>query len=216
MEQAPILHYCDIWNFFVTNYTIFWERNRQKLKYISLNLTITKLFLEKMNFLKHFIFKEKKSVKENLLEYVGIFYFQLGVVKIFIQDWNVELAMLLPFQVKSHQFKAKMNEREREREREREESSLLTAFFSTGFFLPKREIQIKNWKMKWFQRVFNLPEVRGKRVKISQISIFGFQCAAKRLIIHPYEGLAKSGYKPDFIYLSLKSSKSNSTNLLWM
>jgi hypothetical protein len=55
----------------------------------------------------------------------------------------------------------------------------LTAFFSTGFFLPKREIQIKNWKMKWFQRVFNLPEVRGKRVKISQISIFGFQCAAK-------------------------------------
>jgi hypothetical protein len=52
--------------------------------------------------------------------------------------------MLLPFQVKSHQFKAKINEREREREREREESSLLTAFFSTGFFLPKREIQIKN------------------------------------------------------------------------
>lgn len=60
MEQALILHHRNIWNFFATNYMIFWEKNRQKLKYISLTLTRTKLFLEILKKIKYFIFKEKK------------------------------------------------------------------------------------------------------------------------------------------------------------
>jgi hypothetical protein len=47
----------------------------------------------------------------------------------------LNLQCYLPFQGKSHQFKAKM--------KEREESSLLIAFFSTGFFCQKEKFKSK-------------------------------------------------------------------------
>jgi len=94
VEQAPILHYCDIWNFFVPNYIIFWKKKSPKIEKYTTNFD-NKLLLETLKFLKCFIFKEKNSVKENLLEYVGIFYLQHVIFKIIIEDWNVELAMLL-------------------------------------------------------------------------------------------------------------------------
>jgi len=128
-----------IFGIFLSQIISFFERkNRQKLKYISLTLSITKL--ETLKILKYFIFKEKKSVKENLLEYIGIFYFQHGIFKIIIQDWNVELAMLRTISGEKPPIQGK-----NERERERGVFTVDSLFFNWIFFCQK---QNSNQKLK--------------------------------------------------------------------
>jgi steroid 5-alpha reductase family enzyme len=136
VEQAPILHYCNIWNFLVTNYMIFWEKICQNLKYISLTLTITKFFLETLKKIKYFYFQRKTSVKAKMKER-GVF--------------TVDSLL---FQLDSF------------RQKEKFKSKFEKWSDSRGFSICQ----------KWGE----------KRVKNSQISIFGFQCVAKKLINHVY------------------------------
>ncbi len=118
---------------------------------------------------KVFYFQRKTSVKENLLEYVGRFYFQHG---------------MLNLQCYYHLRGKATNSRQKWK---REESSLLTAFCFNWILFAKKRNSNQNLKNEVIPEGFQFARSEGKkRVKNSQISIFGFQCVAKRLINHVY------------------------------
>jgi len=67
----------------------------------------------------------------------------------------LNLQCYLPFQGKSHQFKAKM--------KEREESSLLIAFFLTGFSFAKKRNSNQKLKNEVIPEGFQFARSEGKK-----------------------------------------------------